>query len=373
MTTLDRHDLVHPDGRSFFLYGNRVGSLDGQPAEVSEAALHMRFDLATRSWVAVSPARNKRPGGLATGAKTPTDGCPLCPHGVELPFDFDAAVFDNRFPSLVPHPPAVEGALEGASVGRCQVVVYTDAHQGSLATLPLTEVARVVAIWRDRSTALWEDGYTYVMAFENRGPGVGATLSHPHGQLYAFGHVPPTIQTKSDAYQWHRQHEGSCLGCRLAALDDASERVVVSNDSFSIAVPYAARWPFEIHVRARRHGCRRLSDLTPTEATDMARAVRDVVARYDALFGFELPYMMCIQEAPNDADDWHLHVEFLPPHRSPERLKVRASVETALGVFINDTLPEVSAQHLAALTVAVDDWSGVSVPQILVKSPHSSV
>ena len=368
MTALDRHDLTHPDGRSFYLYGERSGSLEGQPAEVSQAALHMRFDLSTRTWVAVSPARNQRPGGLAAGGATSTDGCPLCPGGVELPFGFDAAVFDNRFPSLVPQPPAVDGALEAASLGRCQVVVYTDAHQGSLATLPLHEVARVIAIWRDRSTALWREGYTYVMPFENRGPGVGATLSHPHGQLYAFGHVPPAIQIKDDAYQWHRQHEGSCLGCRLNALDDDSERTVVANDSFTVAVPYAARWPFEIHVRARRHGCNRLGDLTAQEATDLAKALRDVVARYDALFGFELPYMMCIQEAPDGAEDWHLHVEFLPPHRSPERLKVRASVETALAVFINDTVPEVSAQRLASLNVVSDDWTGVTVPEVAVKT-----
>lgn len=364
MSVVRRHDLTHPDGRSFYFYGERHGSLDDQPVERSEAALHLRLDLATRSWVAVSPSRNQRPGGLATGATTPTDTCPLCPGGVEVPFAFDAVVFDNRFPSLVPHPPATEGPLQAPSVGRNQVVVYTGAHQGSLATLSPHDVARVVAIWRDRSQVLWDEGFSYVMAFENRGAGVGATLSHPHGQFYAFGHIPPTVATKQDAYRWHREHEDSCLGCRLVALDDESERVIVSNESFTVAVPYAARWPFEVHVRARRHGCRRLIDLTDAEAVDLAKALREVVARYDALFNFELPYMMCVQEAPTDTDDWHLHVEFLPPHRSPERLKVRASVETELGVFINDTVPEQSAARLAGLTTAPANWNDVQVPHI---------
>ena len=73
---------------------------------------------------------------------------------------------------------------------------------------------------------------------------------------------------------------------------------------------------------------------------------------------------MCVQEAPAGTDDWHLHVELLPPHRNPQRLKVRASVETALGVFINDTLPEAFAAELRAVAVTQPDWHGVTVPAI---------
>ena len=67
--------------------------------------------------------------------------------------------------------------------------------------------------------------------------------------------------------------------------------------------------------------------------------------------------MMCVQEAPPPrlgagTDDWHLHVELLPPHRRPHRLKVRASIETALGTFINDTIPERVAADLRAVTSA---------------------
>jgi UDPglucose--hexose-1-phosphate uridylyltransferase len=140
----------------------------------------------------------------------------------------------------------------------------------------------------------------------------------------------------------------------------------VANDTFSIAVPFAPRWPFEVHVRARPHGIRRLGDLSDAQLIDLAGALHDVVAHYDALYGIDLPYMMCFQEAPaGDLGDWHLHVEFLPPHRDADRLKVRASVETALGVFINDTVPEVSAARLAAVDVEPRHWGQCTVPAIV--------
>ncbi len=157
--------------------------------------------------------------------------------------------------------------------------------------------------------------------------------------------------------------EQRCLGCTLVA--EEVDRRIVANDTFSVAVPYAPRWPFEVHVRARPHGLGRLTDLTDAQAIDLAAALHDVVARYDRLYGMELPYMMGVQESPaGGTDDWHLHVEFLPPHRGADRLKVRASVETVLGVFINDTVPEVSAARLAGIDVAPRHWRTATVPQI---------
>ena len=242
------------------------------------------------------------------------------------------------------------------------MVVYTSDHEGSLSTLSPAQVARVVALWRDRCAALWAQGHDYVMAFENHGVEVGATLSHPHGQIYALPFLPPATIAKVAAIDQHRRERAGCLGCELVAADAGAARDVVVNDSFTVAVPFAARWPFEVHVRARRHGCGRLGDLTDGEAVDLARAIRSVTARYDGLFGRELPYMLCVQEAPAGSPDWHLHVELLPPHRDEHRLKIRASVETALGLFLNDTLPEESAQRLAAVRVDDGSWSGVFVP-----------
>ena len=131
------------------------------------------------------------------------------------------------------------------------------------------------------------------MPFENRGEEIGATLSHPHGQIYAFGHLPPAIERRVAALVDGRARTGALRqSCAVVAEQLASERIVHADPHWAVGVPFAPRWPFEVHVRAIRHGARRLADLTADEARALAGALHDVVERYDGLFGFELPYML---------------------------------------------------------------------------------
>ena len=374
---LERHDLVHGDGRRLLVYGALRGVLDPTATSSDEAELHKRYDVLSDSWIAVSPSRNSRPNSSdsmdSDGTGDAANACSLCPGGPEIPFSYDAVVFENRFPAFVAQPPSVEGSFVGPSTGRCEVIVYTERHAGSLATLTPDELARVVAIWRDRSSELWADAeHRFVMVFENRGVVVGATISHPHGQIYAFDHLPPTTALRASTALRHRAETGRCLQCDLVARDEASgDRRIVENDAFVVAVPFAARWPYEVHVRARRHGLRRLSDLDATEQQALAGALRQVVVRYDGLFGFEMPYMMVAQEAPDGQPDWHLSFEFLPPHRTAQLRKIPASVETATGLFINDTLPESSAAVLAGVPVGAATQEAIP-PEVAVRTPGGS-
>jgi UDPglucose--hexose-1-phosphate uridylyltransferase len=354
MEELERRELRHSDGRRLYLYGALTGQALPKDAPGGEwPALHLRHDALRDRWVAISPARNMRPQTAPSVSQRST-GCPLCVGGPELPFPYEAAVFENRFPSLLPQPPEppeLEGAT-AASAGYCEVVMYTSTHEGSLATLTADELTRVVAIWADRSEDLWADEQIRaVLPFENRGEDVGATLSHPHGQIYAFGHLPPILQERADAARRHRERHGSCVGCDVVRQDAASPaRTVVENPSFQVSVPFAPDWPFEVHVRARRHGTGRLQDLTVEERRDLAAALREVVRVYDRFYDKPMAYLMACQQAPRDeegtVEDWHLSFEFFPPNRGPDKLKMRATVETAAGLFINDTDPEESAAQL---------------------------
>ena len=154
-----RHDLRRSDGRRLFVYGDLRGDLAGDvidPVELRD--LHQRRDSLSDTWVAISPARNVRPDTTTVRgdelASVPT--CPLCPGGPEVPFSYEAAVFENRWPSYIAEPPPVaDDPRVAPSRGRCEVVLYTEAHVGSLATLDAAALSTVVAVWRDRSADLW--------------------------------------------------------------------------------------------------------------------------------------------------------------------------------------------------------------------------
>jgi UDPglucose--hexose-1-phosphate uridylyltransferase len=266
--------------------------------------------------------------------------CPLCPTRpggpvTEIPEpSFEVAVFQNRFPAFVP------------PEGDAEVVVYTDEHEGSLGSLEPERAEALAWVWRDRYAELGaREDVDYVFIFENRGVEVGVTLHHPHGQIYAFPFLPP-VAAQERAADGRR---GGCAVCALAREERRTgERVVYANEGMLAYVPYAARYPYELHVVAARHRSS-LLDCSPAELRDLAGALQAVTRGYDALFDRAFPYVMCMHQAPTDGGaGGHLHVEFYPPLRTADKLKYLAGSEQGAGTFIVDALPEETAPELRA-------------------------
>src|SRR5215831_16366401 len=132
----------------------------------------VRTDPLTGAAVAVVGARQARPN-------RPSTDCPFCVGGLEAPEPYVVRAFPNRWPSFPDE--------------RCEIVLYSPDHYGALWTAGVDGVVRVVDLWAERSAALGaRDDIAYVMPFENRGVEVGATIPHPHGQIYAYDVVPPS-------------------------------------------------------------------------------------------------------------------------------------------------------------------------------------
>jgi UDPglucose--hexose-1-phosphate uridylyltransferase len=277
------------------------------------------------------------------------DRCPLCPTPAdlrsrgagetEIPLSaFEIAVFDNLYPTFrTPH-------------GAAEVIVYTDSHHGSFGRLAAERAEALMWVWRHRYEELGaREDVRYVLIFENRGVEVGATLHHPHGQIYGYPFLPPVpkLERAADA-----RLQG-CAPCELLRRElSDGRRIVYENESVAAYVPYAARWPYETHVVIRRHRPS-LLDCDPVELRLLAECLQTLTRGYDALFAKPFPYVMVVHQAPTDGcSDGHLHVEFYPPMRTATKLKYPAGSEQGGGTFVGDTLPEDSA---AALREAIAD------------------
>lgn len=322
----------------------------------------LRWHPLLEEWVATATHRQERT------YKPPSDYCPLCPttpggFATEVPAaTYEIVAFENKFPTFKLPAPTVEVAGNdlhpvAPANGLCEVILYSPKHDSSLAEETVAQIHRLVRVWRDRFHSLGEmKEIEYVFIFENKGDVIGVTLAHPHGQIYAFPFTPPQIERELAASNKYFARNRSCLLCDIVEDErKATLRVVSTNDSFIAFVPFYARFPYEVHIISARH-LQAITDLTSHEELDLAKILKDVLVRYDNLFGFSFPYMMVMHQRPTDGRDYafyHFHIEFYPPHRTATKIKYLAGCESGAGTFINDSLPEEKAAELRAAKGAI--------------------
>jgi len=320
----------------------------------------LRYDALLGEWVALASHRQTRT------FLPPADECPLDPsrpgRPTEIPeSDYQVVVFENRFPSLATGverdlPPSAPGnplAELRPGFGRCEVVCFTSEHDRVFADLGADRARLVVDVWADRTAELGAlDGVEQVFCFENHGEEIGVTLSHPHGQIYAYPFVTPRVEKVLASVRRHREGTGGDLFAEVVAAEAAGPRVVAANDLWTAFVPAAARWPYEVQFFPLRK-LADLPELTDAERDAFVEVYLDVLARFARRFDTPMPYIASWNQAPRSGrDDWWLHLQLFSLRRAPGKLKYLAGSESGMGAFITDTNPEDVAEQLRAVVVA---------------------
>jgi len=317
----------------------------------------LRFDALLGEWVTVASHRQTRT------FLPPADECPLCPsrngRATEVPeSDYEVVVFENRFPSLATGVARdVPASAPGAPLaelrpgfGRCEVVCFTSDHDRVFADLGPERARLVVDVWAERTAELSAlDGVEQVFCFENHGEEIGVTLSHPHGQIYAYPFVTPRVEKVLGSVRRHRSATGGDLFAEMVAAEAGGPRVVASNDSWTAFVPAAARWPYEVQFFPLRKVAD-LPGLGDAERNGFVDVYLDVLARFARRFDTPMPYIASWNQAPvRSRDDWWLHLQLFSLRRAPGKLKYLAGSESGMGAFITDTNPEDIAEQLRAV------------------------
>jgi UDPglucose--hexose-1-phosphate uridylyltransferase len=275
----------------------------------------LRWHPLLEQWVVVTAHRQGRP-------QMPENWCPFCPGSGQVPDTYDVHLYPNDFP-----------AFEGG----CDVVLYSPEHTKLPSELPIEQWEKVIDLWARRTAEYQADPKVkHVMIFENTGEAVGVTMPHPHGQIYAFPFVPPRVEKELANVAKSEQ----CLYCLILAKEvENGARIILNRPYFVAFSPYFARFPYETCIYSKRHA-KGLNDLSPEERADFAAILSQMRKKYDALFGFPMPLMMVLHQ------NVHFYVEFLPLQRTAKKLKYLAAVESSMGTFLEDVIPEEAAEQL---------------------------
>ncbi|KAF5996727.1 MULTISPECIES: galactose-1-phosphate uridylyltransferase [Streptomyces] len=347
------------DGRELIYYDSRDDTVrdavDRRPLEPTVTSSQVRRDPLLGDSVAIASHRQGRT------YHPPANECPLCPSQgdrlSEIPdSSYDVVVFENRFPSLA------------GDSGRCEVVCFTSDHDSSFADLTEEQAGLVLEAWTDRTAELSHlSSVEQVFCFENRGEEIGVTLGHPHGQIYGYPFTTPRTALMLRSLAAHKEATGGQnLFDDVVARELAEgDRIVLETERWVAFVPYAAHWPYEVHLYPKR----RVPDLLGLDEetrTEFPQVYLELLRRFDRIFdgsggGKEgegeppTPYIAAWHQAPFGAlaefegvnrDDFALHLELFTIRRTSGKLKFLAGSESGMSVFINDVPPEAAAQRL---------------------------
>jgi UDPglucose--hexose-1-phosphate uridylyltransferase len=272
-----------------------------------------RTDVHTGAQMVVVGSRQVRPN-------LPSTVCPFCPGGLEAPVEYEVHWFRNRWPSLPD--------------GRCEVVLYTPEHDATFWSLGTIGARKVIDLWAARSAELGaRDDVAYVLVFENRGAEVGATIAHPHGQIYAFDAVPDRPRAELE---------------RGDSFSAPESRLVAESPGWRAWVPEAPVFPYQL-LLVPDEPAPDLPSLDDAGRDGLAALLVDVLERLDRIFDAQTPYMLWIHQRPFDGNDWpgaRLHVEIVSPWRAPGVTRYIAAGELGSGVYFNPVPPEEAAGAL---------------------------
>ncbi len=294
---------------------------------------HRRKNILTGEWILVSPHRTKRPwqGEVYSDKqeKRPKydPGCYLCPgnkraNGEVNPDYKSTFVFTNDFPALLEDVKKKEVRLKNLLIakserGICRVVNFSPRHDLTLAEMKENDIEKVIEIWQSEYENLGSvRGINNVQIFENKGAMMGNSNPHPHCQIWAQSSIPMEISKETKNFKkYFAKYKRSILSDYLKLEINLEERIVYTNSSFAVVVPFWAVWPFETMIIPKRKIVNILR-LTSKEKKDFAAALKVITSKYDNMFQTSFPYSSGIHQAPTDGkehEEWHMHMHFYPP------------------------------------------------------------
>lgn len=235
--------------------------------------------------------------------------------------NWNVRVVKNKYPIIEDH----------------EVIVHSPYHDRDLEDLDHEQVVKIIRAYLNR-VDYYGRQEKEVFIFNNRGSKAGASLIHPHSQIFALKGFPGSLQREREWSIRYYDEKNTCFWCdEVKKVLEEKARVVLETSHFVVFVPKACRWSYEIRITPKRHRPN-FGFIDDSEINNFAGVLQKVTQAYGNAFNYPDRNFWIHTER---WDPYHWHVGFLP------HLKVFGAVELGAGIWVSDkATPEDAAKLL---------------------------
>ena len=325
----------------------------------ASALTELRKDPTTNRWV------------LVQGELAPDSGrgsCPFCPGQEASTLREIAAYRTNGQPANSPEwlvrviperAPLlqIEGDIQRDGLGifdrvsgrgASEILIEHPDHQAAWDTMPVTDIERILWMYRQRVEDLYRDRQIRCVLIYRRDRGAGSRIQHPFSRILGAPLVFDDIREELKAARDHYARKQRCLYCDILQQESCdAARVVDRTPRFVVYNPYGSRRPYETWIVPVIHR-HRFEEVSAPEMAELAGALQSTMRRLHTIQPDE-PVEMVLHTSPNAAmrlrddewrslaEDYHWHIELAPT----------PAVFAGIGGFWgNSVAPELAARRL---------------------------
>ena len=324
-----------------------------------------RQDIVTKNWVLIAEGRDKRPRDFKELAASPIEmpeiakDCVFCPgnedkNGQEIARYPDKGEWQIR---VIPNKYEAVGHVLGKRSGDFYVsrpgigdheVVVSRYHNQPVAQQSVELIDLTLRAYIDRFNDLTlHDEVQYIHTIQNHGMQAGASIVHPHSQIFAIPFLPHRISGEISGTRDYYEVNKACVYCEIIMFEMKEKaRVIFDTPDFLVIAPYASKMPFELHILPKKHRSS-FNKITISERKALAWVMKDIFGRIYTRMK-NPPYNYYIHTLPtrlstsrrsfSDQDSYHWHIVILP------RVNVWAGFELGTEVYVNPMPPESAAK-----------------------------
>lgn len=286
-------------------------------------------------YVLITPGRAKRPRDIKEQTILSRNAdCPFCPAQIksEKLLDYIGEKNDWQVASIANIFPAV--ALDNdRAYGTQEVIIETPDHTKELYQLEEAQIEKVLRMYARRTEALSKnEKIDYILCFKNQGSKAGASIIHPHSQIFATHILPPDIHEELGMAQTYRVEKKTCPYCDIIAREMRGARKIIEDDNVAALAPYASEFHYEAWIFTKRH-IDNITNMNAAEFKSLAKVLKKILTKLDEI---DLSYNYFLHQVVSSRDQ-HFYLKIQP------RDSIWAGVELGSGLVINSVPPEEAA------------------------------